>query len=469
MDRFDCVSPLDYRYYGGNESFFRKVHPFLSERANIKYCLKVEAALARGLARRRVFSMDVADEIETACANVTAEAVYEHDQRIHHYTRALVEALRDQLSERARPYVHLFATSFDIVDTALALRLRDFVREVVVPDLRALAEVLIRLALSTSDIVQVGRTHGQHAVPITFGFAVAGYVDRLGGRIERISKEADDLRGKMSGAVGAYNSFSLQIPDPEYLEAEILADLGLKPNRHSTQIVQPEHFTDLMCSVATCFGLLANIADDMRHLQRTEIAEVYEYFSGAQVGSSTMPHKRNPWNFEHVKSMWKEFTPRILTVLADVISEHQRDLTNSATRRFLPEIMIGFAEATERLTRQCGSLRVDTDSMRRHLDASSQASMAEPIYILLALAGLPDAHEYVRKLTLKGDITRSLIDAVLADPDVAQYLGEGTVEQLEALRVPERYTGVAIRKTHEICTFWETALGLDVSVPLSQS
>jgi adenylosuccinate lyase len=464
MNQYDCISPLDYRYYGSNEAIYRKVHPFLSERANIRYCLMVEVALVQGLARRGFLPTMVADDIAKASQYVTAEEVYETDKRIHHYTRAIVEGLRDRVSEDARPFIHLFVTSFDIMDTAMSLKLRDFVREVTIPDLLKLESVLISLARDNSSAVQIGRTHGQHAVPITFGFAVASYVDRLGSRIERIRRDVGELRGKLSGAVGAYNAISLAMTDPENFEEEVLNDLGLRASKHSTQIVPPEYLTDLMCSIASCFGILANIADDMRHLQRTEISEVYEQFGAAQVGSSTMPHKRNPWNFEHVKSLWKEFTPRIVTILSDQISEHQRDLTNSATRRFLPEILVGFTDALDRTIRQCGSLRVDRDAIRRNLQMSAHLWIAEPIYILLSLAGLPDAHEYVRSLSLQTVSGTSLLDALLSDPKVEDYVRRIPMEQLAALRDPEAYSGVATRKTHEVCDFWENALLLNSAV-----
>ena len=458
MDRFDTVSPLDYRYYGGNEAIYNKVHPFLSERANIKYCLRVEVALARGLARRGFFPTALADEIEAASASVTAEDVYTEEQRTHHYTQALVECLRKRLSEKARPFVHLFATSFDIMDTAMALRLRDFIQQVTLPQLIELEGLLIGLASDYSDVVQIGRTHGQHAVPITFGFTITSYVDRLGTRIEHIGRDAKELRGKLSGAVGAYNALSLVMTDPENFEEEVLTDLGLQAAGHSTQIVPPEYVTDLMCSIMSCFGILANIADDMRHLQRPEISEVYEHFADNQVGSSTMPHKRNPWNFEHVKSLWKEFCPRIITVLSDQISEHQRDLTNSATRRFLPEILVGFTDALDRLIQHCGKMRVDKESMRRNLQQSSNLWIAEPLYILLSLAGLPDAHQYVRSLSLKTDGTESLLDGLIKDRNVQQYVAKISPENLSLLRNPEHYVGQAIRKTREVCSFWEAYL-----------
>src|SRR5690606_9593611 len=148
---------------------------------------------------------------------------------------------------------------------------------------------------------QIGRTHGMHAEPVTFGFAVAHYVSRLGRAVLAIRVAASELRGKLAGAVGAYNAAALFVDDPLALEREVLASLGLRPSPVSTQIVEAEFLVDYFHAVVSAFGVLANIADDMRQLHRSEIGEVEEYFGEAHVGSSTMPHKRNPSRLEQVK------------------------------------------------------------------------------------------------------------------------------------------------------------------------
>jgi adenylosuccinate lyase len=208
-------------------------------------------------------------------------------------------------------------------------------------------------------------------------------------------------------------------------------------------------------------GIFANFADDIRHLQRTEISEVEEGFTDQQVGSSTMPHKRNPWNLEHVKSLWKEFTPRLQSVLQNQISEHQRDLTNSASSRFLPEIYVGFADAVDRLLRVCSTLRVRADDMKKNL-AMSAGYVAEHLYILLSLQGLQDAHRLAQRLSFQAqEQGRSVFECALADQEIVPYLQKLTPEQVAVLRDPALYTGVSERKTHEICDYWETTLALN--------
>lgn len=458
---YDCVSPLDFRYYGQDAKLLDLLSPYVSERGRLRAELQVEVALVRVLARRGICPPSVADEVAAAAEQVTPEEVAAEEDRIQHNTRAMVNCLRARVSEAARPFVHMTLTSFDVVDTARAWLFREATRKVIVPQLLELEKVLIDLALREKDTLQIGRTHGQHAVPITFGFAIAQYVNRLGERIETVRRAAEALPGKISGAVGAYNATSLFFDDPTAFEAEVLAELGLKPALASTQIAPPEPMADFVHALITTMGVFANLADDMRHLQRSEIAEVGERFEAQQVGSSTMPHKRNPWNFENVKSFWKAFAPRILTQYMDQISEHQRDLTNSASGRFLPEIIVAVVSTARRLARVMGKLVTDPERMRANLAMTQGLIAAEPAYILLAALGHPDAHERLRTLTLEAQATgRPLGELLFAADDLKPYLDRLTEEQREVLLCPEKYTGRAAQRTEAICAYWAERLGL---------
>ena len=456
---FANISPLDHRYQVSDPELAAELRRYLSEDAFVRFQLEVEVALTEALAARGVCSPEVAAAVRHAAAQVSPAELYERERQTRHNVRALVNAIRDRLPEEARPYVHFTATSMDIMDTARALQYRAVTRGVLLPRLGALLRTWIALARREAETLQIGRTHGQHAVPITFGFAVAGYVARLGERMERIAAAAANLRGKMAGAVGAYNAASLFFPDPDAFEREVLARLGLEPGEHATQIVAPEYVTDYVHALVSCFGVLANFADDLRHLQRTEIGETGEAFDPQQVGSSTMPHKRNPWNFEHVKSLWKTFMPRMMTVYMDQISEHQRDLTNSASSRFVVEIIAGLALAAARLGRESQRLVVDREAMASNFARSRDTIIAEPLYILLASAGHPDAHEAVRRLTLEAErLGRPLTELVRESADLQAYLAELTPEQRAVLAEPERYVGIAARKARAVCDRWEERL-----------
>lgn len=454
-DQFDNLSPLDYRYWD------EEVAQHLSENAFTRYKCRVEYALAKTFWRRDSCSTQVLDEIQHACTTVTTNEVYEEEKRIHHDIRALVNCICRKVSDEAKRFVHLAATSYDIIDTANAARYKDVVTHVLVPSLLKLESVLINHALNYEETPQAGRTHGQHAVPITFGFAVAGYISRLGGSIEALKDLSQKLVGKFSGAVGAYNALSLLVDDPEVFEAQVLAELGLKPAEHSTQIVPPEPLARLLCEVTFAGGIMANLADDMRHLQRTEIGEVGEKFEEGQVGSSTMPQKQNPINFENAKSLWKAEMPRMVTVFMDQISEHQRDLTNSASARTYPEMFAYVVSMAKRLAKTMEKLQVNLANVEKNFLMQKDFVIAEPLYILLAAHGHPDAHEKVRALTLtarqKGI---SLQKAVNGNPEMQPYLSKMTPYQLQVLQDLRHYNGIAAQKAASIAVEWKEKLGL---------
>ncbi len=424
---FENLSPLDHRYYEANRELFDELSDYLSETASVRFCVRVETSLMHAHLRR--VGLDTHGNraaVDKLAEVVTPDEVYEEEGETRHNIRALVRVIKRHLPGELSPLVHLGATSVDILDTATALRIGGVSRKVLVPLLIQLERSLIEIAREHSGTVQIGRTHGQHGVPITFGFAVSEYVSRLGQSIERIHLLSGDLRGKISGAMGAYNSTSMITTDPVAFEQEILSDLGLEPADHATQMVQPEHLLRLLLEMNTAFGILANLADDLRNLQRTEIDEVREGFAAGQVGSSTMPQKRNPWNCEHVKSLWKAFAPRVVTFFSDQISEHQRDLTNSASGRFVADYVAGFAAAAARMLKIASDLQVNTDRMRMNAALTGDLALSEAAYTLLAAQGFSDAHERVRKATLAAEAhDEPLLMVLQADSEVREALERG--------------------------------------------
>ncbi len=450
-----CFSPVDVRYYE------KGLAPYLSEDGFTQHKLKVEVALVRALQRRGICDTGAVVEIEDACSQVTTAEVYAEEGRIKHDIRALVNCIQRRVSDGAKPFVHMTATSFDIVDTANALRFKMATQEVVVPALIVLERTLIGIALRDAELIQVGRTHGQHAVPITFGFAIAQFVDRLGSCIDRINGLADNLTGKFSGAVGAYNASSLFFEDAEAFEAEVLAELGLKPARISTQIAPPEPLIRLIDELGIAGGIIANLARDMRNLQRSEIGEVGEAFEVAQVGSSTMPQKRNPINFENSESLWKVLQGRLVTVHLDQISDHQRDLTNSASGRTYGEIFCYLLSMATRMNSTMKKLTVDKSNLERNLALTKGMIIAEPLYIILASLGHPDAHEAVRALTLHAQTCdKPLEEVVVADDAMQPYLVRMTDYQRQLLNDPTSYTGIAAAKARSVANYWNTILSL---------
>lgn len=461
IDLFDCASPLDYRYYGRNSELLKKLSKYFSENAKVKYQARVEAEYAKALASQKIISKKTAKAIVSAALRVKPEEVYKEEDRIKHDIRALVNCICKKLTEKEKPYVHLGLTSYDVVDTANAWRFKEATEQEILPRLKEFEKVLVKVALREKNTLQIGRTHGQFAEPITFGFAMAEFVERFGERIQAIENAKNNLAGKISGAVGAANALSLVSKKPIKLEKELMDSIGLKQARHSTQIIPREPFLDLTHAIESAFGVLANLADDLRHLQRSEISEVYESFGEKQVGSSTMPQKRNPITFENIKSLWKEFMPRAFTQYMDQISEHQRDLTNSASGRFRQEIFIGFVVALEKMKKVTKNLKVDRRKMKENFNKAKNNLVAEPLYVLLAKYGHTKAHEKVRRLTLKAaKKNTTILTEAKNSKSLQKYLKKFSAKEKELLEKPEKYTGIATEKTKKICTYWKKQLGL---------
>lgn len=462
-DIFDFISPLDTRYYGADSDIFDALQPYLSESASIQYQLNVEQALITTLEKFGVAPPGAGRRTADAVKTITTAEVYEEEHRTHHNIRALVNCLQARLPESDAGYVHLFATSADIQDTARSLALRDVTREVLLPDISSLVRTLIELARHLADVPQIGRTHGRYAEPITVGYWLANYVARITQRAEAIAAAAKNLRGMYSGAVGAHSALALRWPDdPALIEEDMLSRLGLKPadGSISTQVIQPEYLTDFAHTLISTFSVLANLADDYRHLMRNEIDEVREKRGGYQVGSSTMPHKINPKNFENVKSLWKQFMPRMATVYMDQISEHQRDLTNSASMRFVNELPACLIYATRRLKDAIEKTEINRDGIEKNLEDSYRWIIAEPLYISFALAGHSNPYDAVRSfMDEAGERGESLMQFIESHPEAKELWQKLPAKQREVIRNPNRYVGDAAERTRLVCDDAEVRVG----------
>ena len=447
---YDSIDPLDNRYYD------IEIGHYLSERSRVAYQAYVEGALANTLADYGVCSQEIADEIAVAASQVTTEEVYAEEKTTRHDIKALVNVIKSKLSEEAQPYVHFGATSHDVIGTASSLQMKDAMTNVVIPRIKTLLQSLADISERYADTVQVGRTHGQHAVPITFGFAIAEYVSRLGQSLEIIQAATDNLFGKFSGAVGSYNALSVFIDNPEQFEEKIVTSLGLKVAPYSTQIIPAENIVRLLDELSLAAGIMSNLAHDMRHLQRTEIGEVRERFEPGQTGSSTMAHKRNPWNFENVVSMWKEVTAQTINARLNISSEHQRDLTDSASSRFYVIIPASVVAMATRLNTIMNKLEVDEENMQRNLKLTGGAIAAEPLYLLFEKYGHTTAHEKSKALAHSAmESNIPLVDVITSDPEASEYWDKFTDNEKQIISEPEKYyIGRAAEKARRTAERW---------------
>lgn len=448
---YSAIDPLDNRYFDPS------IAKYLSEEARITYQAYVETALAHTLAKHGICTPEIANEIEQAAKKVKAAAVYEAEKTTKHDIKALVNTIKSELSDEAKPYVHFGATSYDIIANAQVLQLREVTSQAILPALKTLLGTLVNIADKYAETPQIGRTHGQHGVPITFGFSIALYVSRLGQSIKAIEDLNNSLVGKFSGATGTYNALSLFVSDPLQFEKDILETINLTPSEVSTQILPPEHLIRLIDEYTIAAGILANIGHDMRHLQRTEIAEVREKFEEGQTGSSTMAHKMNPWNFENLVSMHKLLLSQMLNANLNIASEHQRDLTDSANSRFYVLVPAILGNMAKRANKILSNIEVNEGQMAKNLNLTGGAIAAEPLYLLLEKYGHTSAHEVSKNLAHQAlSEGKSLYDVASANDEIADYWAKLSDSEKATIQDPTKnYLGLASRKTKNIVANWK--------------
>ncbi|PCN50390.1 adenylosuccinate lyase [Candidatus Geothermarchaeota archaeon ex4572_27] len=448
------VLPIDTGRYGSEE-----IRRIFDEESRLQRYLDVEAALARAQAELGIIPREAAEVIASRAntQHVKLSRVKEIEARIKHDLMAVVEALEEACGPHGR-YVHFGATSYDIEDTATALQLRDALN-IIESRLVDLARELAGLAERHAETIMVGRTHGQHAPPITLGFKFAVWLREVARHIERLRQVKERaLVGKMSGAVGTMASFG---PKALELQRRVMEMLGLRPAEISTQIVQRDRYAELVCLMALIASSLDKFATEIRNLQRPEIMEVAEGFEAEQVGSSTMPHKQNPITCERISSLAKLLRGLVVPALENIPLWHERDLTNSANERFIiPMSCILVEEMLRCMLSVLRGLRVYPENMRRNLELTQGRVLSEAVMLELVRRGMSrrEAHERMRRLSMRSMAEgRPLLEVALEDPEVSSRISRG---ELERLLTPENYLGEAVRLTREVVESTRRELGL---------
>jgi adenylosuccinate lyase len=435
------VLPIDTGRYGTPEML--KV---FEEEARVQRLLDVEAALALAHAEVGDIPRKDAGKIAAMASTkyVKVERVKAIEKEIKHDLASLVRALAEVCGSSGA-YVHLGATSYDIVDTANALQLKDAV-DIIEKKLATLKSILQKQAARYKETVMIGRTHGQHALPITLGFKFAVWGYEVSRHIERLNDcRARVLAGKMSGAVGTQASLDEQAARIQEL---IMKRLGIRAAEISTQIVQRDRYAELIFLLALIAASLENFATEIRELQRPEIGELFESFEKEhQVGSSTMPHKRNPETCERICGLARIVRSLVVPALENVVTWHERDLTQSSAERFiLPESCILVDYLLLLMSDIVANLRVDKQRMLRNLDLTQGRAMSEAVMMALTRKGVnrQEAHELLRKLTIKSEAEkRHFREILLEDTFVHSKLNAKEID--EALN-PKNYLGTAVKQ-----------------------
>lgn len=431
------VSPIEYRY-GRKE-----VKSIFSEESKLNYMLRVEKTLAQAEAEFNLIPKEAYLDIENAVdsGKVKLERVREIEDEIRHDIMAVVRALSEQCKVGEK-YVHFGVTSNDIIDTATALQLRDFYH-FLIEDLISLQSSMIKLVEENKMAVMLGRTHGQHASPITFGLKMAVYLSEVNRHIERATQSKKRiLAGKIMGPVGTGASLgdaALEIQD------RVMEILCISPETASSQIVNRDRYVELLSLLSGIATSLEKFGTEIRNLQRPELNEVSEYFdTSKQVGSSSMPSKVNPIVSENVVSLARLVRSFIIPEYEAAVTWHERDLTNSASERFsVPYACILSDHIITKMTSVFQKLIVNRDRMLKNL-LDDDFVLSERFVSEFTMSGIPrqEAHELVRKASMAAYAENiSLLDSLKK----TGALDRLTEEKISSIRDPSNFVGSSER------------------------
>jgi len=440
-----AIHPIEGRYG------YKAVKAIFEEENRLQRLLDVESALAQAHAAVGNIPQAAATEIKSKASTryVKVERVKEIEAEINHDLMAMVRALTEQCRGDAGNYIHLGATSADILDTATALQLRDYYA-ILETNIGSLKATLLKLADKHKKTVCIGRTHAQHAVPTTYGLKFAIYASEVQRHIDRLAEcRPRILVGQMTGAVGTQAAMG---PKAMKIQKKAMDILGLESVDVSNQLIQRDRYAEFMAILALIGETLNKIATEIRNLQRTEIDEVAEGFKkGKQVGSSTMPHKRNPILAERICGLSRIIKADMLVAFDNIPLWHERDLTNSSPERIIiPESCILLDYILMKSIELLENLEFKYENIKRNLNMSRGLVMAENLMVQLVEKGMgrQEAHELIREDAMKVYSTgQNFLEVLKADDRVAKMFSES---DLEAAMDPENYIGTAVEQVDAV-------------------
>ncbi|MBN2487920.1 MAG: adenylosuccinate lyase [Methanosarcinaceae archaeon] len=437
-----AIHPIEYRY-GTDEMKY-----VWSEANRLDKLMKTEAALAMAEADIGMIPKEAAEKISKGIGSVKLERMKEIEDEIHHDMMAVVLAISEQCEGNAAKWVHFGATSNDILDTATGLQLKDAI-VILEKKMERLLDALLNKASEHKNTVCAGRTHGQIGVPTTYGLRFAIWASEVARHIERLEQlKPRVLVGQMTGAVGTQAAFG---KDGIEIQKRTMEYLGLGAVDVSNQIIQRDRHAEFVMWMANTVTTLDKIAVEFRTLQRSEIAEVEESFGKKQVGSSTMPHKRNPIKSEQICGLSRIVRAMVEPELMNNTLWDERDLTNSSCERVVfPEACVLTDHIINLGITVIENLRFYPENIRRNLDLLHGLNMGEAVMIELAKRGVgrQEAHELVRSSAMESHETgKHLKDVLLANPEVVKYLNE---EDVTNLVDPDKYIGTAVEQVEAV-------------------
>ncbi len=397
-----------------------------SEENNFQKWLDVEILAAEGLARLGKVPKAAVARIRRK-ARFRVKRIREIEAKVKHEIIAFLSSVAESIGDDAR-YLHVGMTSSDVMDTALAIQFKE-ASAILSRDIKDLMQVLRRQARKYKWTVMIGRTHGVHAEPITFGLKLALWYQEMARNLSRFEKAADDICvGQISGAVGTFAQISPKV------ESYVCRKSGLKPAPVSNQIIQRDRHAYYFATLAIIASSLEKFAVEIRHLQRTEVQEAEEPFTQGQKGSSAMPHKRNPILSENVSGLARLMRSYSVAAMENIPLWHERDISHSSVERVIaPDATIALDFMLRRMIYVLGNLCVYPENMQRNLAKSGGTVFSEKVLLALVDKGLARdaAYRMVQRQALKigkegGDLKREL----LADKEIRRYL---TAKEIEAV------------------------------------
>jgi adenylosuccinate lyase len=436
-----AIHPIEFRY-GTPE-----MRALWSEEFRLRCLFRAEAALALAEEDVGLIPAGAAKEIACAAEKASPERAKQIEDEIGHDMMAVVLAMAE-VCPGSGEWIHLGATSNDILDTATGVQIKASL-ELLETKIKRLLHVLLDLAVGNKGLVCAGRTHGQIAVPTTYGLRFAIWASEVARHLQRMRELRPRVAvGKMSGAVGTQAAYG---PKGMEIQARAMSFLGLGETDVSNQVVQRDRHAELICWMAILASTLDKIFIEIRTLQRTEIAEVEESFGKKQVGSSTMPHKRNPIKSEQICGLARVVRAQVLPALENIPLWDERDLTNSSCERIvLPEAFILVDHLLALSYRVLSQLRLRQENIERNLNIQHGLNMAENVMTMLAKrgAGRQQAHEMVRQASMQAlEENRDLTEILFEKEGVTRILSR---EEIAELLDPRKYIGTAVEQVERL-------------------
>ncbi len=436
------IHPIDYRY-GTVEMKY-----VWSQENRLAKILRTEAALARAEADMGIIPAEAAEIISESITSVKPERVDEIEAEIHHDMMAVVLAISEQCRDDAGKWVHFGATSNDILDTATALQIKDAI-EIFEDKLKTLLKTLLNQAEAHKQTVCCGRTHGQIGVPTTYGLRFAIWASEISRHLERLCQLTPRATvGQMTGAVGTQAAFG---KSGILIQKLTMQHLGIGAVDVSNQIIQRDRHAEFVMWMANTVTTLDKIGVEIRTLQRSEIAEIEESFGKKQVGSSTMPHKRNPIKSEQICGLARIVRAMVEPELLNNTLWDERDLTNSSCERVVfPEACVLTDHILKLGIAVLENLRFYPENIRKNLELLRGLNMGEAVMIELAKRGVgrQEAHELVRDAAMRAhDTGQHFKNVLLETPAVARYLSALDIENLVN---PDKYIGTSVEQVETL-------------------